>query len=617
MCGIGGFFACTPQSPNLAQRMLLALRQRGPDAQHVQTWDADFKPLPSNEAATHALVHTRLAIIDPRPEADQPMGNESGDVWLSYNGEVYNWQDDAQYLRQQGAVFTTRSDTEFILRAYEHWGISMLSRLRGKFALAILDIRRQQLWLATDRLGLKSVVYSSDQGNFAFASLVRALLPCLPADRRDWSAAALDAYLAHRYIPSPMTVFAHIQRLPAAHYLHFDLRTRAVDIKPYWPEGGRPSPSNWITSLNQSIDLRTVADRPVGLFLSGGIDSTVVAAHLAQSGHRDMTAFTASFPGSSFDESLQAMETARRLQLPTQIIPIPEHIGHDFRRMVADLDEPFADPSAIPLWYLSRETVKFVKVVLSGDGGDELLGGYKRYQQHLRSAWRGDWCHLPWGVSATPYTKGWRKWQVEAGLSWRDAYALRFSGLTPGQRLFLQPDREIPAHYWRMPTQVAAAPLQQLLDIDRMNALPDYILRKADLCTMSQGLELRAPMLDYRFVEALDEVDPALRYTTPPKQLLAEACPLLRELGLLNAKKRGFNPPLKTWLNEDLADQFQGLDQRLHDLTQGQFSRVALQSLMSSQQGTRPASDEQLLQLFILDESLRQLQQLKNDEQAW
>ncbi|NNM52938.1 MAG: asparagine synthase [Pseudomonadales bacterium] len=366
--------------------------------------------------------------------------------------------------------------------------------------------------------------------------------------------------------------------------------------------------------MNQSIDLRTVADRPVGLFLSGGIDSTVVATHLAQSGHADMTAFTASFPGSSFDESLQAMETARRLHLPTQVIPIPEHIGQDFRRIVTDMDEPFADPSAIPLWYLARETVKYVKVVLSGDGGDELLGGYKRYQQHLRSAWRGERWHVPLGMSATPYAKGWRKWQVEAGLSWRDAYALRFSGLTPGQRCFLQPDRDIPAHYWRMPVRVSASPLQQLLDIDRLNALPDYIPRKADLCSMSQGLELRAPMLDYKFVETLDTVDPALRYSTPPKKLLAEACPLLLELGLLDAKKRGFNPPLKTWLNEDLAEQFHGIDQRLYDHTQGQLSRDSLRTFIGSSLAPRPASDEQLLQLFILDESLSQLHKLKNEE---
>ncbi|NNM51461.1 MAG: asparagine synthetase B, partial [Pseudomonadales bacterium] len=256
MCGIGGFFACTAQPPSLAQRMLLALQQRGPDAQHVSAWDAGFTPIETNQATTNALVHTRLAIIDPRPEADQPMGNEVGDIWLSYNGEVYDWQDDAQYLRQQGAVFKTRSDTEFILHAYEHWGIGMLSRLRGKFALAILDIKRQQLWLATDRLGLKSVVYSLEHGNFAFASLVRALLPCLPTDRRNWSHSALDAYLAHRYIPSPMTIFEHIKRLPAAHYLHFDLRSRALDIKPYWPEAINTRPSDWVTTLYQSIDLR-------------------------------------------------------------------------------------------------------------------------------------------------------------------------------------------------------------------------------------------------------------------------------------------------------------------------------------------------------------------------
>ncbi|MCW5623663.1 MAG: hypothetical protein KIT73_02975, partial [Burkholderiales bacterium] len=196
MCGIAGFFSAAPKAPAVADRMLEQLRRRGPDARHAVTWDAEFHPV-SGVPVFNALLHARLSIIDPRPEADQPMVNAAGDIWICYNGEVYDWAGHAEELRARGAVFRTRSDTEFILHAYEAWGDACLDRLRGMFAFAILDLRRRRVFLARDRLGLKPLIYTHRDGSLAFGSTVRSVLPFLSAQRRAFSADAIDAYLAH------------------------------------------------------------------------------------------------------------------------------------------------------------------------------------------------------------------------------------------------------------------------------------------------------------------------------------------------------------------------------------------------------------------------------------
>ena len=368
------------------------------------------------------------------------------------------------------------------------------------FAFAILDLRQRALYVVRDRLGLKPIVYAHRDDGFAFASTTRALLPWLPREARAFSAGGIDAYLAHRTIPAPRTIFSSIARLPPAHWLRYDLATGRVETREYWrPE---PSAEPWLATLDAAIRMRTVADRPLGLFLSSGVDSSAIACRLAAMGFNRLASFTAAFPGTTFDESALARAAADRLGFPNLAVTIPEGIAADFERLVADLDEPFADPSCVPTWYLARETTRHVKVVLGGDGGDELFGGYKRYAKHLRTRWRRGLVlpglRAPAGIGGS----GWQRAIEELRLDWRAAYALRFSGFTPGERAFLAPDAAPPAHYWRMPP-AATFDLPALLEIDRLNYLPDYILRKADLCTMAHGLELRAPFLDHRFVGAV------------------------------------------------------------------------------------------------------------------
>jgi asparagine synthase (glutamine-hydrolysing) len=295
--------------------------------------------------------------------------------------------------------------------------------------------------------------------------------------------------------------------------------------------------------------------------------------------------------------------------LPHQSIAIPASIRDDFPAIVAALDEPFADPSAIPLWYLARETTRHVKVVLGGDGGDELLAGYKRYRAHLRSRFRRS-LRLPrTNVPPALLPAGVAKLREELAMSWEEAYSLRFSGLSPMQRAFLQPGRTLPATWWLMPARERSA-LAELLAIDMDNYLPEYILRKGDLTTMGHGLELRAPLLDQRFISAIRALPDALRFTEPRKRLLAGVLPDEVAVDCFSGKKKGFNPPLAHWLQDDLAERYAGLGARLAEASHGQLDAAAVNSLLGAYRDGNAKLGENVLQLVMLDESLIQLRRL-------
>ena len=612
MCGIAGLIQNHAASPAVLEAMLSALRRRGPDAEHVIGWNVQGQ---RNDAAPEvALIHARLAIMDPRPEADQPFSNDDGSVWLCYNGEVYDWQQHADELRRQGVQFKTHADTEFILRGYEAWGLEgLLPKLRGMFAFTILDWNKREVFLVRDRMGLKPLVYTSANGGLAFGSLVRSVLPAVPKGQREFSAESIDAYLAHRYIPAPRTIFKHIHRLENAHYLHYRIDTQQLTKHCYWQAA--PKAADWKAELDTAIRIRTEADRPLGVFLSGGIDSSTITCRLKEQGFDQIQTFSAAFPGSSLDESSVAKSIADALNLPNQEIPVPLTIAQDFEQIIADLDEPFADPSSFPTWYLSQATTQHVKVVLGGDGGDELLAGYKRIGKHLRTSWRR-LLRLPLPRLRDMAGKGWRKLVEEIRLNWLEAYSLRFSGMTPGQRAFLQPTLRNPqVTYWRYPSidrLNKLPPIKQLLAVDADNYLPEYILRKADLCTMAHGLELRAPLLDHRWAECVMALPDSIRFTQPAKKIFADVTQRLASLKLFELKKRGFNPPLQPWLQEDLKNRFDGLGERLEKLTNGQISAKRTEALVAEYQ-RRPALAEQMLQLIILETSLSQLKALAED----
>jgi len=607
MCGIAGFFGQQAVNNSQIEQARQALAKRGPDAAGLERWTRDGTSTDQASQTTSLLLHTRLSIMDKSSTANQPMGASDRRVWICYNGEVYGWNDSLKELKESGHHFKTHSDTEFILHAYLKWGIDgCLSRLRGMFAFAIFDQDQGKVYCARDRFGLKPLIYYYNGKDFGFASLVRGLAPLLPSSDLKFSAVAIDAYLAHRYIPAPMTIYEKVQRLENGQLLIFDLNRRTLTKRNYWVPSSSQRP--FMEVLDEAIRIRTVADRPVGVFLSGGIDSTVVSARLTEQGYHNIHAFTAAFPGSDMDESLQAEKIAKKIGLPHTAVNIPTDIGDDFDQIVADFDEPFADPSGFPLWYLAREASQSVKVVLNGDGGDELFAGYKRYPKHLRTAFRR-YIRLPFlPIKPSLDGKGTAKIFAECAMSWQEAYGLRFSGLSINQRLAVQSqETSIKPVYWRNFPSHQQDPMLALLEIDKDNYLAEYILRKGDLMTMAHGLEGRSPLLDHPLYETVSSLSPRERFTEPAKNIFAPVCEGLGDNNPLKHKKKGFNPPLNHWLRDNLKERFDGLGERLNQITNGQLLSLPVNEMWQCYQQGENRFAEQVLQLLILDSSLRQL----------
>ena len=399
----------------------------------------------------------------------------------------------------------------------------MLPRLRGMFAFGMLDLRRRKLFLVRDRMGLKPLVYCHRPGEIGFASTVRAMLPFLPAERRGFDPQGIDAYLAHRYIPAPRTAFRDVRRLPNGHALEYDLTpARCARL----PTGSpRREAADWRATLDEAIRLRTVADRPVGLFLSGGIDSALLASRLATLGHPQLRTFTATFPGDPMDEGPDAARTAALLGLSHTEVEIPASIRESSRALS-------------PTW-TSRSPIQV-----------RFRSGTSRAPRHAKSrspspamaatncspatsdtartctALGGTaWCCRFKGDAGAMAPSRWSRLRQELSSPWEDAYGLRFSGFSPMERRWLQPELGgAPAVYWRTPdVRHGAGALDALLAIDMANYLPEYILRKGDLTTMAHGLELRAPLLDHQLYRRILAM-PRARASRGPRSSRSSRC---------------------------------------------------------------------------------------------
>jgi asparagine synthase (glutamine-hydrolysing) len=616
MCGIAGIFHQRSLLSTRVEAARQVLRSRGPDGSGLRYFS--YTPQQKwhlSEQGTAALLQTRLSIRDLSDAGAQPMKNEEGSIWIVYNGEIYGWEQEAEELQRRGHRFISHSDTEFILHGYEEWGQSILDRLQGMFAIAILDLRREQILLARDRLGEKPLFYRPGKNSFSFASSIRALAAFHgPEEGLRWNPNAIDAFLTHRYIPAPLSIFEGIYKLPAAHRLIVRLDQGEItvgDPEEYWKLS--PSTGNAAELFHESVRQRLVSDRSLGIFLSGGLDSQAIAASIAQRGQlSDFTTFTATFPNDPrYDESTAAAKIASRLGLKHQELPITMN-ALDAPRIIADLDEPFADPSAIPTWYLCQAAAKEIVVALAGDGGDELFAGYKRYAVHQRatrllprfSKRKSPWVSSQLCLKSSRHGR-WQRLLLSYQLGWEEAYTLRFSALDPFTRAFLQPDLAVQSHYWRLPSS-GLKPRDWMLECDRLNYLPEYILRKSDLCGMAHSLELRSPMLDHRFIEAVHGMPSQKRFTHPPKKFLQN------QIGsqAVTGPKRGFNPPLHDWLQHPiLVELYRDLPKQLETLTGGQLAGDRLAILMREASGN-PNLDEVKWMLLVLLLSLRQLQNL-------
>jgi asparagine synthase (glutamine-hydrolysing) len=622
MCGIAGFLLPRAMDRSALAPTIGALQSRGPDQQRTQCFTHESaRGWREAKSGQLGLVHTRLSIRDLSERGSQPMCNEDRSVWLVYNGEIYGWEADRKLLEAAGHKFQSETDTEFIIHGYEEWGEAVLDRMRGMFAFVLIDFRKQTLLGARDRVGKKPLFYTCGKAGVAFASTVKALTLIFPPGAFGLSADAVDAFLAHRYIPAPLSIFEGIRKLPPATKLTLSLADPETTLKltEYWhPQPITSRADELWPTFQESIRLRLASDRPLGLFLSSGIDSQCVAKGLVAIGQKDLLrAYTAAFPESpEMNEGPAASAFAQQLGLKHTNLDVRLE-SDDALTAIQSLDEPFADPSALPTWALCREATRHVKVALTGDGGDELFAGYKRYYAHLRSAkWnvlRTDARQRVPTIGARNYSTRktfsgrMRRLLLERRLSWEDSYVLRFSGLDPTTRAFLQPEREkLPANYWRMPGAPASR-LEWMLECDRLNYLPEYILKKSDACGMAHGLELRSPLLDQAFFQRVLGLRREERFTTPPKGIMRGWLSHAGREARAPRRKMGFNPPLKEWFaTARWQEEFRELPLRLSEATSGQLEASAIASVVRGY-FRGELGEETIWQLIVLRRSIEHL----------
>src|SRR5262245_45830747 len=376
MCGIAGkvYFRreCSVSAREL-RAMVGTMIHRGPDGEGV--W--------FNENV--GLAHRRLAIIDLRDVAGQPMCNEDGSVWVTFNGEIYNFQELRQELERLGHIFRTNSDTEVIIHAYEEYGRGCLEKFRGMFAFAIWDGRSRTLFLARDRVGKKPLFYFRGEDRFLFASEIKALLTDDGVPHQP-DPVAIDTFLMLGYVPGPQTAFLGIRKLPAAHWM--EVRDGKIESGRYWKLHYTPklkismedAASELHSRLAEAVRLRLVSDVPLGAFLSGGVDSSAVVIHMAEAMNRPVRTFSVGFGAASFDERSFARQVAERYGTDHNELVVEAPVTDILSRLVWHYDEPFGDSSALPSYAIAELTRQHVTVVLNGDGADETFAGYDWYK---------------------------------------------------------------------------------------------------------------------------------------------------------------------------------------------------------------------------------------------
>lgn len=609
MCGVVGLLHKdgAPVDPEVIETMTRAVAHRGPDG--AGTW---------LDGAV-GLGHRRLAIIDLET-GNQPMSIDHGRLWISYNGEVYNYRQLADELTGAGHRIRTSSDTEVILHAYRQWGPDCVHRLRGMFAFAIVDLDRRRLFLARDQLGIKPLFYADSPRLFAFASELQAFHQ-VPGLELDLHLESVEQYLHLQYVPAPSTVYRQIHKLPPGHRLVLDLDRPEVEPERYWHLEFAPdrslSEAQWLElldhTLEQSVKAHLVADVPFGAFLSGGVDSSAVVATMAQLLDRPVRTFSIGFVEEEFSELGYARQVAEQWATDHhEEVLEPDALGI-LPTLVQHYGEPFGDPSAVPTYYVARLAARSVPMVLSGDGGDELFAGYHSYRTFLRWAeYEGTatWKRLAYPLLSRVLPSRFPPRSVNIG-AWLSFVGVLGDGVR--RRLWRPEHRRLstlvpPCLVEELDRVDRLAPVQQLQAMDINSYLPFAILTKVDVASMISSLEVRTPIVDREVAEVAARIPPELNFGRNPQGQLEGKLLLKRVLSrhydeaFLHRPKMGFGVPLKRWFAADGS---------MHDIVRGRLleSRSPLLELFE------PAEILRLIQgnaygplwlLLVLDEWLRQ-----------
>jgi asparagine synthase (glutamine-hydrolysing) len=560
MCGIAGILSLdgAPVEEREVRAMCDAMVRRGPDG-------AGYHVTPRV-----GLGMRRLSIID-LATGDQPIANEDGSVHVVFNGEIYNYRELPRELRGRGHQFRTTGDTETIVHLYEDHGTRCVEHLRGMFGIAVWDERRQSLLLARDRLGIKPLYYVETRGRLAFASELKALLQLEDVARRiDWG--ALSHLLAFLSTPLSQSIVAGVRKLPPGHVLSVSPGS-PPRLERYWSvafdaDRGRSEASlveELRALLQEAVRLHMVSDVPVGAFLSGGVDSSAVVAHMSRLSPRPVKTFSIGFAQEEWSELREARRTAACFATEHHELVLEPGVVELLEELAYHLDEPFGDPSAIPTYMVSKLAAEHVKVALSGDGGDELFAGYDKYVVESRQR---VWRLLPraaghlLGALAERLPEGLRgrRFARHVALPSRERYldAVTLFDRERQRRLFRPEILAGLGGYdpWRaelLRPPAAAHWLSELQALDLRGYLPLDILTKVDRMSMAHSLEVRPPLLDHRLVEFAARIPPELQLRNgETKSLFKRALAGLLPEQTIRRPKRGFAIPLGLWFRGEL-----------------------------------------------------------------
>ncbi|MGB3726073.1 MAG: asparagine synthase (glutamine-hydrolyzing) [Glaciecola sp.] len=581
MCGIAGFLTQNNQSFNTQSLIDMgnAIAHRGPDA-HGEYLDE-----------TVGLCHRRLSILDLSPAGNQPMFSDDENIVIVFNGEIYNFLDLKQDLEAEGVRFKSGTDTEVIIRLYEKYGVECLPFLNGMFAFALWDKRAQKLFIARDRLGKKPLYYYKHNGQFSFASEIKALL-ALPNINKDIRLDAVHDFFAYQYIPDPKSIFTHVHKLPPAHYM--TIVNGDIDIQEYWRLSFANNHENAKTEqeqqnaishvrelIKQTTKRRMISDVPLGAFLSGGVDSSGVVATMAGLSKKAIKTCTIAFDNKKFNEAEFAKSVAQQYQTEHHEFLVHQNVADTLHTIVGYFDEPFADPSLVPTYFVSELARKEVTVAIAGDGGDEVFGGYEKYhtdfvENRLRSKFPKVIREQIFPVLASLCGK------ININACQRAKNLLNSLSLSPEMGFYVtnsfmsdeqwkslaRPEvKQVlgdyhPSSYTLQHYHQADGPdhFSKVLYTDMKTYLTGGILVKVDRMSMAHSLEVRAPILDTQVIEYAASLPTHMKYNNKEKKYaLKEAFKPYLNDDILYRKKMGFSVPLAQWLRteiKDIAEQY-------------------------------------------------------------
>jgi len=620
MCGIAGFINNGDTRPRAEREALLdemcrIIRHRGPDEQGMMLDD------------TAALGMRRLSIIDLKT-GQQPIYDESGNLAIVFNGEIYNFRKLKAELEKRGHRFKTNSDTETIVHAYEEFGAKCLQHLRGMFAFAIWNKAKKELFIARDRVGKKPLYYAvTGDGEFVFGSELKVLL-AHGKIKREVDPAALDAYLSFGYVPDPLCIFKNVRKLEAGHYLVWC--DGEIETYGYWDfeykETQVRKEEDYIEELRElikdAVNVRLISEVPLGAFLSGGVDSSAVVGNMARLMEQPVKTFSIGFNEDSFNELKYARIAAEHFGAEHHEFIVTPDLCSVVDDLVWHFDEPFADSSALPTFMVSKMAREFVTVILSGDGGDELFAGYTRYVTDKK---RAGLERLPRAIRVgllqpvsvmLPHSAPGKNYLYNASLDAVDRYIDSISHFSPlhkkalysaglkqslngaatnggaGEQLF----RRFAANV------ETGNPVDKLLYLDSKTYLPGDILTKVDRMSMAASLEARVPLLDHKLIEFVTKIPAELKLKgLETKYIFKRAMQGLVPDSILNRPKQGFGVPINEWINLQLRERIRETLLEKRTLERGYFEAGYIRLLLDEHERGRRDHSHSLWMLWMLE----------------